>query len=289
MGLRPETLIPPLFFAIHTYFSFLVKAIARLVLERYAGGHLGTTPLTVLANLEGDALKRELERLEDGGISRTLGLMNLLEGDFFSWYLQAWSPEVQDALHLTISRLAEYNPATIEEDPFAARDLLKKLYHYLLPRELRHDLGEYYTPDWLAERVLTQLNEPTYQMPKGSSSSAKLIPAHRLLDPGCGSGTFLILAIRTIKEHCARQGLSEADTLDYVLDNVVGIDLNPLAVMAARVNYLLAIADLIPYRRTPIVIPVYLADSILTPTVGATLFEQGQRRLNTVVGSLPVP
>ena len=52
MGLRPETTDPPrLFFVIHTYFSFLVKAIARLVLERYAGGQLGTTPLTVLANL----------------------------------------------------------------------------------------------------------------------------------------------------------------------------------------------------------------------------------------------
>jgi len=290
MGLRPETTDPPrLFFTIHTYFSFLVKAIARLVLERYAGGHLGATPLTVLANLEGDALKRELERLEDGGIFRTLGLMNLLEGDFFSWYLQAWSTEVEEALRLALSRLAEYNPATIEEDPLAARDLLKKLYHYLLPRELRHDLGEYYTPDWLAERVLTQLNEPLYVVPKADRQPAKLFPSRRLLDPACGSGTFLILAIRAIKEHCTRQGLAEADTLEYILDNVVGIDLNPLAVMAARVNYLLAMAELIPYRRRPVVIPIYLADSILTPTTGATLFEQGQRRLNTVVGSLPVP
>jgi len=290
MGLSPETTDPPrLFFATHTYFSFLVKAIARLVLERHAGGRFGATPLTVLANLEGDALKRELERLEDGGIFHTLGLTNLLEGDFFSWYLQAWSVEVEGALRLTLSRLAEYNPATIEDDPFAARDLLKKLYHYLLPRELRHDLGEYYTPDWLAERVLTQLNEPLYVMPKSDQQPARLFPARRLLDPACGSGTFLILAIRTIKEHCIRQGLAEADTLEYILANVVGIDLNPLAVMAARVNYLLAIAELVPYRREPITIPVYLADSVLTPTEGATLFEQNQRRLKTVVGDLPVP
>ena len=290
MGLRPETTDPPrLFFVIHTYFSFLVKAIARLVLERYAGGQLGTTPLTVLANLEGEALKRELERLEDGGIFRTLGLVNLLEGDFFSWYLQAWSPDVEEALRLTLRRLSEYNPATVEDDPFAARDLLKKLYHYLLPRELRHDLGEYYTPDWLAERVLTQLNEPLYVIPKAARQPAKLFPARRLLDPACGSGTFLVLAIRAIKEHALRQGVGEADTLEYILNSVVGIDLNPLAVMAARVNYLLAIADLIPYRKSPVVLPVYLADSILTPTEGATLFEQGQRRLHTVVGALPMP
>jgi SAM-dependent methyltransferase len=289
MGLRPETTDPPrLFFTIHTYFSFLVKAIARLVLESYAGGHLGTTPMTVLANLEGEALKKELERLEDGGIFHTLGLMNLLEGDFFSWYLQAWSPEVEDAFRLVLAQLAEYNPATIQDDPFAARDLLKKLYHYLLPRELRHDLGEYYTPDWLAERVLSQLNEPLYVIPKADRQPAKLFPARRLLDPACGSGTFLVLAIRAIKENCDRQGLSEADTLDYILENVVGIDLNPLAVMAARVNYILAIADLIKYRRNPIVIPVYLADSIKTPAEGQTLFEQGMP-LDTVVGKFLVP
>lgn len=290
MGLRPETTDPPrLFFAIHTYFSFLAKAIARLVLERYAGGGLGTTPLTVLANLDGEPLRRELERLEEGGIFRTLGFVNLLEGDFFSWYLHAWSDEVKDALQLTLRRLAEYNPATIEEDPYAARDLLKKLYHYLMPRELRHDLGEYYTPDWLATRVLRQLGEPLYVVPEGGRQ-VRVDFNKRLLDPACGSGTFLILAIRAIKEHARRQGFAEPDTLEIILNNVVGIDLNPLAVLAARVGYLLAIADLVPYRRREIVIPVYLGDSILTPTEGATLFEHGQRSLNTAkVGRFPVP
>lgn len=290
MGLRPEDSDPPrLFFVIHTYFSFLVKAIARLVLERYAGASLGPTPLAVMANLEGEKLRRELEKLEDGGIFRTLGLNNLLEGDFFAWYLQAWTPEVQDSLRLTLNRLAEYNPSTIEDDPFAARDLLKKLYHYLLPRELRHDLGEFYTPDWLAERVLTQLNEPLFVFPKETRQSASLFPSRRLLDPACGSGTFLVLAIRAIKEHATRQGISEADTLEYILEGVVGFDLNPLAVMAARVNYLLAIADLIPFWKGPIDLPVYLADSILAPSEGSTLFEQGKRTLNTVVGALPMP
>lgn len=289
MGLQPESTDPPrLFFAIHTYFSFLAKAIARLVLERYAGGGLGTTPLTVLANLDGEPLRHELERMEEGGIFRALGFVNLLEGDFFSWYLRAWSDEVKGALQSTLQRLADYNPATIEEDPYAARDLLKKLYHKLMPREIRHDLGEYYTPDWLATRVLRQLGEPLFVVPEGDRP-VRVDFGKRVLDPACGSGTFLILAIRAMKEHARRQGFAEAETLEIILNNVVGIDLNPLAVLAARVGYLLAIADLVPYRRQPIVIPVYLADSILTPTEGATLFEVGQRTLDTVVGRFPVP
>ncbi|RLG09207.1 MAG: SAM-dependent DNA methyltransferase [Thaumarchaeota archaeon] len=289
MGLRPEQVdLPRFFFAVHTYFSFLVKNIARLVLEVHAGGRLGTTPLTTVANLEGEALRRELAQLESGGIFRALGLKNLLEGDFFAWYLDAWDDNIEAALKLTLKRLAEYNPATIQDDPHSARDLLKKLYHYLLPRKVRHDLGEFYTPDWLAERLLNQLNEPWFQMPRGSRVP-RGFPNKRLLDPACGSGTFLILAIRALKANCARAGLAEADTLEVILNNVVGIDLNPLAVLAARVNYLLAIADLLPYRRNEVEIPIYLADSILTPTSRKNLFEKDCLILETVVGPLPVP
>lgn len=288
MGLRAQAVdAPRLFFAIHTYFSFLVKNIARLVLQAYAGGNLGTTPLTAIANWDAESLRRELQQMESGGIFRTLGLKNLLEGDFFSWYISAWDEGIEAGLRPVLSRLAEYNPSTIADDPYSARDLLKKLYHYLLPREIRHDLGEFYTPDWLAERLLTQLGEPLFQLPRPGQSIPT--PSKRLLDPACGSGTFLVLAIRALKVNCAQAGLAEADTLEVILKNVAGIDLNPLAVLAARVNYLLAVADLLPYRRQEVEIPVYLADSILTPSRGGDLFAQDRRILETAVGKLPVP
>ncbi len=289
MGLRSSQIDMPRFlFALHTYFSFLVKNIGRLVLQAYAGGGLGATPLTTIANLQGEALRRELHHLERGGLFRTLGLKNVLEGDFFAWYLDAWNDEIEDALQQVLARLADYNPATVQDDPHSARDLLKKLYHYLLPRDIRHDLGEFYTPDWLAERLLNMLGEPWFTMPRGNRPP-KGLPDKRLLDPACGSGTFLVLAIRALKANCALAGLAEADTLEIILNSVVGIDLNPLAVTAARVNYLLAIADLLPYRRREVEIPVYLADSILTPARGEGLFAQHRRILETAVGPLPVP
>ncbi len=288
MGLRGAQVDMPRFlFALHTYFSFLVKNIARLVLQAYAGGGLGATPLTTIANLQGEALRRELRHLESGGLFRTLGIKNLLEGDFFSWYLDAWDADIEDALRQVLARLADYNPVTVRDDPHSARDLLKKLYHYLLPRDIRHDLGEFYTPDWLAERLLTQLGEPLFQMPRPGARIP--IPDKRLLDPACGSGTFLVLAARALKANCAQAGLAESQTLEVLLNNLAGIDLNPLAVMAARVNFLLAVADLLPYRRGEIEIPIYLADSILTPGRGEGLFAQNRRILETAVGPLPVP
>jgi hypothetical protein len=225
--------------------------------------------------------------MESGDIFRHLGIKNLLEGDFFSWYLSAWDAEIEDALRRVLARLADYNPVTVQDDPHSARDLLKKLYHYLLPREIRHDLGEFYTPDWLAERLLIQLNEPLFRMPAAGARLPAL--GKRLLDPACGSGTFLVLAARALKANCEQAQLSKADTLEVLLDSLAGIDLNPLAVMAARVNLLLAIADLLPDRRREVEIPVYLADSILVPARGGDLFSQNRRILETAVGRLTVP
>jgi SAM-dependent methyltransferase len=161
-------------------------------------------------------------------------------------------------------------------DPEETRDLLKQLYQNLMPRRLRHDLGEYYTPDWLAERLLNQL---------GVDGD----PGKRLLDPACGSGTFLVLTIKRIKAYAGERMLPPAGVLEQILQNVVGFDLNPLAVISARTNYLLALGDLLPYRQGEISIPVYLADSILTPTAGQDLFTHHAYSFHTVLGRFSVP
>ncbi len=92
---------------------------------------------------------------------------------------------------------------------------------------MRHNLGEFYTPDWLAELVLREIN---YHI--GQS----------LLDPACGSGTFLFTAIRLLHE----QGMEGEALVDFALKNIRGIDVHPLAVTIARINYMIA---LLPHMR----------------------------------------
>ena len=99
-------------------------------------------------------LRRELDELERGGIFHQMGITNFLEGDLFAWYLAVWSEPIERLARKTIAKLDEYNPGTFSENPAQSRDLLKKLYQQLFPKSVRHDLGEYYTPDWLAERVV---------------------------------------------------------------------------------------------------------------------------------------
>ena len=181
-----------------------------------------------------------------------------------------------------VARLDNYNPGTLSEDPAGSRDLLKKLYQQLFPKSVRHDLGEYYTPDWLAEHVLDEL---------GYTGD----PDKRLLDPACGSGTFLVMTINRIRrwydqnrENCR---FGEGELCRKMLSNVIGFDLNPLAVMAARTNYLIAIRDLIGHVEK-IEIPVYLCDSIMTPSEYGGLFSSGlgkARELKTAPTTFIIP
>jgi len=217
-----------------------------------------------------------------------LNITNFMEGDYFSWYLEELDEGVAGVVSETAKRLADYEPATPILEPEYTRDLLKRLYQNLVPKKIRHDLGEYYTPDWLAELVLDEVGLTIENFENLSQEkNDSLAPLNlRVLDPACGSGTFLILTLRRIREYAEEHYLREA-LADHLLGNVIGFDLNPLAVLAARTNYLLAVADLLSYVRGPIEIPIYLSDSLLveerTTLAGAVYV------IRTYVGQFQIP
>lgn len=263
------------FFAVHSYYATFIKLLAVQIAHYYMIRQ-GSAGLRKLAASSSDELCDYLAKMERGGIFREFGIRNFLEGDFFGWYLEIWDEELDKAIRRIISELSNYSLVTLDVDPEETRDLLKKLYENLMPKKLRHALGEYYTPDWLAERLLNQL---------GYDGN----PAKRLLDPACGSGTFLVLAIKRVRQYAKDQLLNEGTVLGQVLENIVGFDLNPLAVISARTNYLLALGDLLRHQPGDITIPVYLADSILTPSQGTEIFTHHTFEFNTVVGRFSVP
>src|SRR5205823_705030 len=129
-------------------------------------------------------------------------------------------------------------------------DIMKVLYESVInPRE-RHRLGEYYTPDWLAERMV----DATIVDPL----------ATRALDPACGSGTFLFHAVRRYLDAFDATGGSTAEAITGATSHVLGMDVHPVAVTFARVTYLLAIGidRLRQPDRGPVSIPVYLGDTL---------------------------
>lgn len=256
-----------LLFAIHTFYAFLMKLIAIELISLQRESSIESF-VKGLSAMDDNELFKRLSYLESGGDFVDRGIVNFLEADFFSWYLDGWSPQIANVFRNIVRALSDFEPATPILEPEWTRDLLQNLYEIIVPRKLRHDLGEYYTPDWLAGYVV-------------ENSGYKGEIGCRFLDPACGSGTFLVQAInRAIKSAEGHEKVQIKERGHHILNNIVGFDLNPLAVLAARTNYLIAFSKFIPHIR-PISIPVYLCDSVLAPT---RYVEEGKLQFdNTIV------
>lgn len=266
-----------LMFSIHTYYAMLVKLLASEIVTLYADSLIGSylKKLEEAYQENKNKMLEELRNLEEGGLFAELGIKNFLEADYFAWYLDEWNDDIASVVYDIVKKLMDYEPGTIELSPERIRDLFKRLYQGLVPRKIRHDLGEYFTPDWLAELVLDEV---------GYDGD----PDKGVLDPACGSGTFLVLAIKRIKERAEEHFIDKRELLEKIVKNVRGTDLNPLAVLAAKANYIITIADLLRYRPGEgIEIPVYLADSVAVGRRAALFGEEIY--LKTVEGEFWVP
>src|SRR3712207_9483265 len=97
---------------------------------------------------------------------------------------------------------------------------------------LFRSMGEYFTPEWLADSVITE----ALQTISSKNWSA--------IDPCCGSGIFIIALIKKVVGDININDLSDTEKkylLQSILDRVHGIDINPLSVLSARVSYYIAI------------------------------------------------
>ncbi len=192
-----------LLFALQTYYALCVKMLAAQRLGR----------------------PESLEAVETDAHFRQHGIHEFTGLDAFSWHLES---AVDATPLLTIAEGFDY----ADSPP----DALKALYQELFPPKLRHALGEYYTPDWMAELTLDRV---------------RFTGEGRLLDPSCGSGTFLALALRRM----------QAAGVVNPLKHLAGIDVNPLACLAARANLVLALGN----PDDDIHLPIHCADSVLNP------------------------
>lgn len=254
LGVPPgEDVGEQVLFSIQTYFALVAKLVALIILEG-ATGHDLVTELTPSKGIwEG------YSRLESGDLTAITQAMNAVEPGVFSWYVTEQTSALGTSLSELARLAAEYSAEVVEVTPLVARDVLKDLYQRLLPRSIRHRLGEYYTPDWLAQRVVNQV-----------TGSSEILPdTKRVLDPACGSGTFLVEVISRMVATAGEQAPKR--TLQRIVENVVGFDLSPLAVQAAKVNYLLALSPLLKYADAPLFLPVFLADSVSPPRRGGLL------------------
>ena len=209
------------------------------------------------------------------------GLSGIIESDFFAWPEERISDQSiggQDLLRALARRVARFDWQN------APPDIAAILYETVIPPEERRTLGEYYTPAWLARTMVRELiDDPLNQ---------------RVLDPACGSGTFIAEAVRHFLEAAnANVGagfkpaptepqpalitLDPKELLNRLRAAVAGIDVHPVAVHLARAAWALAARPAIEaavhagYDASGSV-PVYLGDALQLRFRPGDLFAERQ-------------
>ena len=219
-------------FALNTYIAFVAKVVAAMSLPH---------PRQDIANPRRAIFKR-CAALEEGTLFSEAGITNMLSGDFFSWYIDdPASSQFAVDLKAIVRDLASLDFDIRRKDPVAARDLFKEMYEQFVPAEMRHALGEYYTPDWLASFAIDQV---AWKIDES------------LLDPTCGSGTFILEAVRRRLE-----AAGENPSVAEILEGIAGIDINPLAVLVARASLAVLLSPFLGVDES-VRLPIYLADAI---------------------------
>ena len=213
-------------FVRHTYLSMVVGMVVQA---------------TFGIDIYGLAANNPEDLLRGRRFQSDTGLQGVVESDFF-----AWPSEVEGGVPLLMAlanRIARFDWTN------APPDIAAILYETVIPPDERRRLGEYYTPDWLARAMVRELvTDPLKQ---------------RVLDPACGSGTFIVEAVNHFMGHAKREGLAGEELFDRLHDAVTGIDVHPVAVHLARAAWTLAAKSAIEDSgKASVSVPIYLGDSL---------------------------
>lgn len=242
-------------FVIHTYNAMVMKFLAAEIVAEYGLTAHPDFCEHLLGHDDNQLLKTLESEIERSAYFEAARIKGFVEEAVFSWYTdtslsQEGKATICRGLRSFLTQLSLYRM----DDLSAARskDVLKAFYQALVPETLRKALGEFYTPDWLVDVTCDRAEVNDWYNA-------------RVLDPTCGSGSFLLETIRRKRAIAEKDKLDATATLRNILDTVWGFDLNPLAVQSARVNFLIAIADLVGAAKIEIELPVLLADAVYSP------------------------
>lgn len=216
-------------FLIHTYLSIFSKMLAYAVVSNDD-------------YIDDDEMKGILT----GDIFYRFNLQNFIENDFFHWVVADRNFKgLKKVFRLIAQEISAYDFNHVDED------VLKGVYQELIDLDTRHALGEYYTPDWLCERIVKEFH---------------FEPDDKILDPACGSGSFLRAAVHRVKE------LNPGMDVEQINNNIYGIDIHPLSVQIAKTTMLLALGKAVITAKKPVQLNIIMANTLLAPVGVMNLF-----------------
>lgn len=257
-------------FAMQTFFNIFLKLLIYSFLSQLVDPSF---------SIKQELTKPEIDRLFDGTSTNSSKLVgNFFEAHFMEWFTYTCSGFETKLVNDTFAIIDHFDLSTFVLKPEEVQDILQEVYMELIPAEVRHLMGEYFSPDWIVEHALDMAGYD------GDIDKT-------LIDPCAGSGPFLTQAIkRVIKSH---KSILTKDDIVKITNNIVGFDINPISVVAAKANYILIVFSAYFDNCNedfgePVNIPIFIADSILAPVV-YTEENKDTLKLETSVGVLKLP
>ena len=146
------------------------------------------------------------------------------------------------------------------------KDVLREIYEHTINKEQRHAFGEYYTPGWVAEMVVERVLDEEWLSHSFEAENGP-VNGYGVLDPACGSGTFLYHAAKRIwnwlDTSTSATRLQDTQKADIVANLVAGIDIHPVAAELAKITLLTAFPRGIQPSRGRDALRVFQGDGLL--------------------------
>lgn len=258
-------------FALQTFFNMFLKLLIYSFLAQLVSPTFKVETLT----------KPQIDKLFDGELNKYESLVsNFFESHFMEGFTYTCSENNFDTkvINEILEVVNQFDLSTYILKPEEIQDILQEVYMELIPAEMRHLMGEYFSPDWIVEHALDMV---------GYHGDIK----KTLIDPTAGSGTFLTHSIKRIVNQAG--GKLSRDDIDKITHNIIGFDINPISVVSAKANYILALFSscedsVFDDFADPVNIPIYIADSILAPVV-YTEESKLTLSINTSIGKFQIP
>ena len=133
------------------------------------------------------------------------------------WVLDLSDETLSRNIEWAMYRFARFDFTTIRGD------ILSGIYDRFLEAKQRKVQGEFYTPPSIARYMLDRLNLTTEDC---------------VLDPCCGSGTFLIERYQQVVGEDADRGIATYDDACQAIARIAGNDLNPFSAVLTQIQLL---------------------------------------------------
>lgn len=182
------------------------------------------------------------------------------ERELFNWYKLD-----RQRFIMALKRLSRFNFEGVNSD------IVGTIYNTYVGRKEKREKGQYYTPSQIVTYILDEVGYQTGPAIIGSNK--------KLLDPACGSGSFLVSAAKRLVEAYkgdAAQIEDPVTVLEQVRNSLYGFDLNPFACYLAEVNLLIQLLDLVKLAHAKGQRPhlerfhIYNVDALARPTGGSS-------------------